>query len=129
MSEIKPNHICKNPRCRREYYSCDYCDRIQRWKSVACSWGCFMEYQDIVINARSKGEEISTLPERTDMSENEVRELMKKPVEDVLQKTKTDLKEYISSDTSDFSKVVDKINNDLDKKQRYKKKNENPGDK
>lgn len=116
MSIKKPNHICKNPSCKRKYYACDYCDRTQRWESVACSWDCWLKYQDAVIEARSKNKKISLMPERTDMTNEEVQELMKKPVKEVLEDTKEQLKDYISDDTPDFSSAVKKVNDEIDKK-------------
>ena len=40
---MKANHICKYSKCNlgnngqpKQYYACDYCDRINSWKSIAC---------------------------------------------------------------------------------------------
>ena len=71
MAEIKANHICKNPECRKHYYACDYCGRSLNWRSVACSFACYQKYMDLVIAERSKGKDVEVKPERTDMTEQE----------------------------------------------------------
>ena len=85
MSEQKPNHICKNPECRKHYYACDRCDKIQSWRSVACSVECYKKYTDLVIEARTKGKSVVSKPERTDMTELEVDTLLNKPMDEVLE--------------------------------------------
>lgn len=127
MSEIKPNHICKNPECRKNYYACNYCSRTLNWRSVACSFSCYQKYTDLVIAERSKGKTIEVKPERTDMTEKEVDELLKRPVEEVLEETKEELKDFADIDGNvNFAKAVDEINRELDKKTttRSKKKKE-----
>ena len=127
MSEIKPNHICKNPECRKNYYACNYCSRTLNWRSVACSFACYQKYTDLVIAERSKGKTVEVKPERTDMTEKEVDELLKRPVEEVLEETKEELKDFADIDGNvNFAKAVDEINRELDKKTttRSKKKKE-----
>lgn len=127
MSEMKPNHICKNPECRKNYYACNYCSRTLNWRSVACSFACYQKYTDLVIAERSKGKTIEVKPERTDMTEKEVDELLKRPVEEVLEETKEELKDFADIDGNvNFAKAVDEINRELDKKTttRSKKKKE-----
>ena len=127
MSEIKPNHICKNPECRKNYYACNYCSRTLNWRSVACSFECYQKYTDLVIAERSKGKTVEVKPERTDMTEKEVDELLKRPIEEVLEETKEELKDFADIDGNvDFAKAVDEINRELDKKTttRSKKKKE-----
>ena len=127
MSEIKPNHICKNPECRKNYYACNYCSRTLNWRSVACSFECYQKYTDLVIAERSKGKTVEVKPERTDMTEKEVDELLKRPVEEVLEETKEELKDFADIDGNvNFAKAVDEINRELDKKTttRSKKKKE-----
>ena len=128
MSEIKPNHICKNPDCRKKYYACNFCDKNRTWRSVACSFECYQKYTDLVIAERSKGKTIEVKPERTDMTEKEVDELLKRPIEEVLEETKEELKEFADIDGNvNFAKAVDEINKELEKKTttRSKKKKEN----
>lgn len=123
MSERKPNHICKNSNChrgvdggRKHYYACDYCDRIENWRSVACSFECWTEYQKQVLDARSKNHTINLLPERSDKSNSEIKELMEKPVQDVLDETKDELNDYLTEDatSTDIANAVDKINNQIE---------------
>ena len=128
MSEIKPNHICKNPECRKNYYACNYCSRTLNWRSVACSFECYQKYTDLVIAERSKGKTIEVKPERTDMTEKEVDELLERPIEEVIEETKEELKDFADIDGNvNFAKAVDEINKELDKKTttRSKKKKEN----
>ena len=117
MAEIKANHICKNPECRKKYYACDFCGRTLNWRSVACSFACYQKYMDLVIAERSKGKDVEVKPERTDMTEQEVDALMEAPIEEVIEKSKEDLKDFadINGDV-DFAKAVDEINRELDKK-------------
>ena len=127
MSEMKPNHICKNPECKKAYYACNFCDKNMTWRSVACSFSCYQKYTDLVIAERSKGKTIEVKPERTDMTEKEVDELLKRPVEEVLEETKEELKDFADIDGNvNFAKAVDEINRELDKKTttRSKKKKE-----
>ena len=127
MSEIKPNHICKNPECRKKYYACNFCDKNRTWRSVACSFECYQKYTDLVIAERSKGKTVEVKPERTDMTEKEVDELLERPVEEVLEETKEELKDFADIDGNvNFAKAVDEINRELDKKTttRSKKKKE-----
>ena len=127
MSEIKPNHICKNPECRKNYYACNYCSRTLNWRSVACSFACYQKYTDLVIAERSKGKTIEVKPERTDMTEKEVDELLERPIEEVIEETKEELKDFADINGNvDFAKAVDDINRELDKKTttRSKKKKE-----
>ena len=125
MAEIKANHICKNPECKKEYYACNYCDKSKNWRSVACSFTCYQKYMDLVIAERSKGKIVEVKPKRTDMTEKEVDVLLDTPVETVLEETKSELSEYADIDGNvDFAKTVDEINEELNKKvtTRSKKK-------
>ena len=129
MSEIKANHICKNPECRKHYYACNFCDKNNNWKSVACSFACYQKYMDLVIEERSKGKIVEVKPERTDMTEKEVDELLEKPIEDVIEETKVELAEFadINGDV-DFAKAVDEINRELDKKTTTRSKKKKSSD-
>ena len=128
MSEMKPNHICKNPECRKNYYACNYCSRTLNWRSVACSFECYQKYMDLVIAERSKGKTVEVKPERTDMTEKEVDELLKRPVEEVLEETKEELKDFADIDGNvNFAKAVDEINENFEKQKtttRSRKKKE-----
>ena len=117
MAEIKANHICKNPKCKKSYYACDHCDRIKSWRSVACSPECYQKYVDLVITERSKGKIIEDKPKRTDMTEKEVDELLLQPIEVVAEKTKKELKDFADVDGNiNFARAVDEINDELNKK-------------
>ena len=125
MSEIKANHVCKNPECKKLYYACNFCDKTQSWKSVACSFSCYQKYMDLVIEERSKGKTIIVKPERTDMTEKEVDILLDRPIEEIVEETKKELKEFADIDGNvNFAKAVDEINENLNKKTttRSKKK-------
>lgn len=122
MAEMKPNHICKNPNCRKHYYACDLCDRNHSYKSVACSIECFKVYTDLVLEARSNGIKIDKLPDRTDMAKSEVAKLMKKPVKEVADKTKKDLEKYADNvSASSLSELVTDINKTIDNTKANKK--------
>ena len=117
MAEMKPNHICKNPNCRKHYYACDLCDRSNNYKSVACSRECFEIYTNLVLESRMKNKKVDILPDRTDMSKEEVKKLMKKPVKEVEEKTKKDLSDYIKDEEKiNLTEIVEKINKDIDEK-------------
>lgn len=121
MAEMKPNHICKNPNCRKHYYACDLCDRNQNYKSVACSRECFEIYTNLVLESRMKNQKIDTLPDRTDINKEEVKKLMKKPVKDVKEKTKKDLADYIiDEENPNFTEIVEQVNKDIDFKTHKK---------
>lgn len=127
MAEMKPNHICKNPECRKKYYACNFCDKNRTWRSIACSFECYQKYTDLVIAERSKGKTVEVKPERTDMTEKEVDELMERPIEEVFEETKEELKDFADIDGNvNFAKAVEEINKELDKKTttRSRKKKE-----
>ena len=122
MAEMKPNHICKNPNCRKHYYACDLCDRNHSYKSVACSIECFKIYTDLVLEAREKGLKVDKLPERTDMSKSEVENLMKAPIKEVTEKTKKDLEKYADNVSAiSLSELVTDINKTIDNTKANKK--------
>lgn len=117
MAEMKPNHICKNPNCRKHYYACDLCDRSQNYKSVACSRECFEIYTNLVLEGRMKNKKVDILPDRTDMSKEEVKKLIKKPLKEVEEKTKKDLSDYIKDEEKiNLTEIVEKINKDINEK-------------
>lgn len=129
MSEYKANHICKNPKCRKEYYACNFCGRTLNWRSVACSFDCYQEYMDLVIAERSKGKIIEIKPERTDMTEQEVDVLMNTPIEEVMEISKEELKEFADIDGNvNFAKAVDEINEKLNKKTNTRSKKKGSDD-
>lgn len=123
MSEIKPNHICKNTNChkgidggRKHYYACNTCDKRNNWRSVACSLDCYDEYQKQVLEARSRGISVNILPDRTDMTLEEIKERIIDADENgVSQDTMAELSEYKEViEEVGLPQAIDKINEDLD---------------
>lgn len=131
MALKQPNTICKNRDCtkgedggRKHYYACRYCAHSENWRAVACSWECYLAYSEQVIEARRKDEPVDMLPERTDMSHDEVVELMNAPTEEVVAETMEELAEEMAEHPSmGFGEIVDSINEELDAthKRRSKK--------
>ena len=123
MAVKKPNTLCKNVNCtkgkdggRKHYYSCSYCAHEENWRSLACSWECYMEFNDQLMKARNKGTVGKILPERTDMSMSEVEILMETPLEQVVERTEMELAEEIEAHPHmGFDEIVDQINAEMDK--------------
>lgn len=122
----EPNTICRNPNCthgeddgRKHFYACMTCLRTEQWRAYCCSIDCYEEYTRIVLESRAKAKE---LPERTDMTKNEIEQVMNRPVEDVINYTKNvELKDYIEENPgSSIGQIVDKVNADIDKKKKHK---------
>ncbi|MCM1315240.1 MAG: hypothetical protein NC244_07735 [Alistipes senegalensis] len=136
MNLKQPNHICKNINCPngvngepKHYYACDYCDKINQWKSVACCPDCYDAYMEQIVEQRAKNKKVDLLPNRTDKTKEEVQELLNKPVEIVLEETKQELGEYLEEGLS-IPEAVEKINSDIDKntytpRKKNKRKNRN----
>lgn len=103
----KPNHRCAC--CGKEYYACNYCDRTG-YKWLACSQECFAKV------AWKYGAKYAHLkPQRTDMTEEQIDELMKKPIEQVKAESLEELKDYREEiEQIGFNGVVDLINKELD---------------
>lgn len=123
MAIKKPNTICKNRDChkgedggRRHYFVCRYCTHTENWRAVACCWECYMAYQEQLIAARSNQEPVDLLPERTDMTREEVHALIfDTPVEQVIADTEAELAEELEEHPSmGFSDIVDIINQELE---------------
>lgn len=122
MALKKPNTLCKNINCnkgedggRKHYYSCRFCVRDENWRSMACSWECYMEYNNQVLKARGNGVVVDMLADRTDMSKDEVEVLMKTPIEQVIEQTERELADEIKeSPSKGFDDIVDTINAKLD---------------
>ena len=118
----KANHICKYSKCtlgedggKKAYYACDYCDRVNAWKSLACCKEHYDLYIQEVLDARSKS---NKLPERLDKTEEEVKEIFKKPVKQVYEETKEELSEFVVDGELNIDDAVDKINEEISKKPR-----------
>ena len=131
MAIKKPNTVCKNRDCtygadggRKHYYACRYCTHTENWRAVACSWECYMAYQAQVIGARNNNQPVDLLPERTDMTVDEVRELIfDTPTEVVVEQTNIELAAEIDEHPSmGFDELVDAINAELDAKTKRRSK-------
>ena len=127
----KANHICKYSKCNlgpggtpKVYYACSYCDRSESWRSMACCREHYTLYIEEVLANREKPTEEDMLPNRTDMTKDEVKDLKAKPVEDVIKETKEELKDYKDDQGNlDIMEAVEKVNKEIDgKDKRFKKK-------
>lgn len=120
---MKSNTICKYSKCnlgkdggRKHYYSCGYCVATENWKSMACCKEHYDLYIKEVLAARAEGKEIDTLPDRIDMSKEDIRSLKKKPIKQVKKETEKELSEYADENGEiNITEAVDKINKEIDK--------------
>ncbi len=118
----KANTICKYSKCnlgkdggRKEYYACMYCAATENWKSLACCKEHYDLYIQEVLDARAKGENPDTLPDRKDMTKEEIKALKKKPLKKVKEETVKELKEFADEDGNvDIQEAVDQINKKLE---------------
>lgn len=83
-----------------------------------------MEYQAQIIESRRKEEPVNLLPERTDMTQEDVKTLIyDTPTEEVIQMTETELAAEIEEHPAmGFDELVDHVNEQLDKQKTSKKK-------
>ena len=110
----KPNSLCKNINCRKPFYVCAYCTHKIAWRSVACCPECFDAYMGQVAEARAANRNVSMLPERTDMTEEQVKELIATPTDEVIAATKEELSEYSDDlDAIGLGETIDKINEEI----------------
>lgn len=131
MADIKiPNTICRNKNCtkgengeRKKFYACKYCLKTENWRSFCCSRECFDEYVDAVNKARDK--DISDiLPERLDMTKDEILEFMEKSYDEVIEETKDELSEYIAENPDkSITEIVDIVNSDIKENSKRKRNN------
>ena len=120
---MKPNHICKYSKCtlgkdggRKHYYACNYCDAVESWRSMACCKEHYLLYQEEVLSARAKGKTPDPLPDRTDISKDQVKKLKKKPLAKVKEETEKELSEYKDMvEEVGILETVNHINEELDK--------------
>jgi hypothetical protein len=115
--EKKPNHICQNPKCPygidgapKHYYACDYCGRTENWRSICCCRECYLQLHP---DGRVY------YPVRTDKTQEEVEDMMRKPVEEVLSDTLKDLngmEETISE--VGIAGAIDLINERIDNEKK-----------
>lgn len=128
MINIKPNHICKYSGCtlgedggRKHYYACNYCDRTNSWRSVACCIEHYDLYVKEVLDARSKNKNVDVLPERTDINKKETAKILNTSVEEVLEDTKEELKDYLSEETT-IAEAIEQINEEIDNSTKRRKR-------
>ena len=125
---VKPNHICKYSGCtvgddggRKHYYACDYCDRTETWRSMACCIEHYELYIKEVLEARAANKAVNTLPERTDKTESEVKEILTEDKSKALDSAKEELKDYMSGGET-IAEAVEKANSDIEKKTKRRKR-------
>lgn len=120
---MKANTICKYSRCslgkdggRKHYYSCSYCAATGNWRSLACCKEHYELYVEEVLAARNTGAAADLLPERTDLTTEELASLKACPGKELLARTRKELGTYAGRlETSSLSEVVEEINRDLDR--------------
>lgn len=120
---MKANTICKYSGCtlgkdgkRKHYYSCNYCAATENWKSMACCKEHYNLYIEEVLAAREKSETVDLLPDRTDMSKEDIKILKKKPLKQVKKETEKELQDYVDENGNlDIDEAVEKINKELEK--------------
>lgn len=123
--EIIANHICKYSKCDlgengepKKYYACDYCDRINSWRSVACCRKHYDLYIREKLDAKSKQGILDLLPNRIDKTKEEVLQMYNEPAEDLFEQTRDTLKEYIQDDMSNLNEAIEQINREIDNGRR-----------
>ena len=123
MMAVKPNHICKYSKCNNEYYACNVCDHINSWRSMACSKEHYDLYIKEVLAARAKGKTVDVLPERTDMTKEETKEMLNSSIQEAQAKTEEELKDYSEYlKENGLAETIEKVNQDIDtEKSKYTK--------
>ncbi len=131
---LKANTVCKNKNChkgedggRKHYYACAYCAHEKKWRALACSEECYAEYLRQVHEARAKSEPVDTLPERTDMTREDVVELIHNTPDEVVEEmTRKELDGYLPEGTElspeTVSPALDVINAEIDAERQEKRK-------
>lgn len=105
---IKTNHICAC--CGKKYYACNYCDR-NGYKWLACSPECFAKVAWKYGTKYAKYK-----PQRTDMTDEEIDEMMSKPIEEVKKESEAELADYKDElKQIGFEGVTDLINEKLER--------------
>lgn len=122
---IQANHICKYSGCNlgldgkpKEFYACDYCDRISSWRSIACCREHYDLYIKEELDKKSKRGVLDLLPNRKDKTKDEVIQMYSIPAEVVLEQTKETLKDYLNDDLSNLNNAIDQINKEINEGRR-----------
>lgn len=103
---------------RKKYYACGYCDATENWKSMACCKEHYNLYMQEVLTAREKNEIIDTLPDRIDLTKDDIKKLKKKNLKQVKKETEDELREYADENGEvNITEAVEKINAEIDKKE------------
>lgn len=123
MNDLKPNHICKNSKCGKLYYACDFCGKTHNWRSMACSPTCYDDYMEEIKIARSKNKPVDLYPHRIDKTHAEVVEMIDNtPFEIINQNTMEQLSDYKEDiENLGLGETIDKINEKLESKKVSKK--------
>ena len=119
---MKANTICKYSKCslgkdggRKKYYSCSYCAATGNWRALACSREHYELYIREVLAARKNGAVWELLPERTDLTAEEIKHLKTCSREELLSRTKKELGEYADYlNESSLSDVIEAVNRELE---------------
>ena len=91
---------------------------------MACCFEHYQLYIEEVVRNRAQNKKINPLPERTDISNDELSELMKQPIDSVKEKTEKELSAYINEGESfNVSNVVEKINQEIDEENSTQNRN------
>ncbi|MCI8997360.1 MAG: hypothetical protein HFI30_17105 [Lachnospiraceae bacterium] len=125
---MKANTICKYSKCslgpnggQKRYYSCGYCAATENWKSMACCREHYQLYIAEVLAARERGEAIDLLPDRTDLTKEEIQALKQKPLLQIKKETEEELREYADENGCvSIPEAVDAINKALEKEDSFR---------
>lgn len=130
MVKPKPNHICKYSGCTlgengtaKHYYACDYCDRVNSWRSVACCKEHYELYIKEILDARSADKKIK--PIRTDINEEQFKDMLEKPIEDVKKSSERELTEFTGENITEVDEGVEKVNAIIEKNTPKRKRSRN----
>lgn len=123
---MKANTVCKYSKCnlgkdgdRKKYYSCVYCAATENWKSMACCKEHYDLYIKEVLESRERGIEVDTLPERIDMTKEEIKKLKTKSKKQLIEETKEELKDYADDNGElNIQDAIEKINKEIDKNEK-----------
>lgn len=131
MANIKkPNTVCRNKNCkngtdgkRKEFFACKYCLRTENWRSFCCCRECFDKYVNDVNKVRN-AETSDKLPDRLDMTKDEIKKYMEVPYETAVKETEQELSEYIAENPDkSITEIIEIVNSDIKENSRKKKSN------
>lgn|GEM_PF-605502 len=112
-----PNAICKNKNCRSPFLSCIACAKIGSYRAICCSIKCYDEYAKQIEESRKNKKVIKKedlLPERIDIPQYNIKRMIKKPIEELIEVAKEELGEYgYLVDTIGLGAAVDEANKNI----------------